>query len=113
MIRPTLQGVEQIVVRLGREQIGELRKTISDRRQRGHAVVLAAQMRAGARPASILCPRHQSRPHRIERHVAQRRREMLFVHGNSAEPALPEMSGAPTSRMDDPGARARAHATRL
>src|SRR5260370_3911137 len=97
------QGSKQVRLRLAGKQIGEVRKAIPDRRQRGEAVVLAAQMRARARPAPILRPPHQPRPHRIERHIAQRRREMCFVHGDGAEPALPEMTAAFAPRLDNAG----------
>jgi len=46
---------------------------------------------------------HQPRPHRVERHVAQRGCEVLLVHGDGAEPALPEMAAAFASRLDDAG----------
>ena len=49
------QRVEQIGLRFAREQIGEAREAIPDGFQSGHAIVLAAQMCAGARPAPILC----------------------------------------------------------
>ena len=35
--------------------------------------------------------------------VAQRRGEMLLVHGDGAEPALPEMAAALAPRLDDAG----------
>ena len=58
---------------------------------------------ARARPPPILRPFHQPRPHRIERHVAQCRRQMSFVHGDGAEPTLPEMAAALAPRLDHSG----------
>ena len=95
------QGSEQISLRFACKQIGEIWKAIPDRRQRGDAVVLAAQMRTRRRPSPILCPLDQPRPHRVERYIAQRRREMFLVHGDGAEPALPEMTAAFAPRLND------------
>jgi hypothetical protein len=100
------QRCEQVRLRRTREQIGKIGETILDRRQLGEPVVLAAQMRARARPPPILCPLDQPRPHRVERHIPQRRREMLLVHGDRAEAALPEMTAAFASRLDDAGVAA-------
>jgi hypothetical protein len=97
------QPLEQIRFGLAGKQIGEVRKTILDRCQRGQSVILAAQMRARARPPPALRPFDQPRPHRIERHIAQCRREVLLVHGDGAESALPEMSAAFAARLDDAG----------
>ena len=44
--------------------------------------------------------RDQTGAHRIERHVAQGRREVRLVHRDRPEPALPEMPGAPPPRMN-------------
>jgi RHS repeat-associated protein len=97
------QASEKVRLRLAGDQIGETGEAIPDRGQRGDPVVLATQMRTRARPPPILRPLHQSRPHRVERHVAQRRGEMLFVHGDGAEPALPEMTAALAPRLDRAG----------
>jgi len=104
--RPMLsaaQAFEQIGLRLASEQIGELREAIPDGFQCGDTVVFATQMRTRARPPPILRPLHQPRPHRVQRHVAQRSREMLLVHGDGAEPALPEMAAAFAPCLDDAG----------
>jgi hypothetical protein len=45
----------------------------------------------------------KTRPHRVERDVAQRRGEVRLVHDHGAEPALPEMAAALAPRMDDAG----------
>jgi|HubBroStandDraft_5_1064220.scaffolds.fasta_scaffold125121_1 hypothetical protein len=60
-------------------------------------------MRARARPLPVLRAFDQSRPYRVERHVTYRRREMLFVHDDRAEAALPEMTGALASRLNGAG----------
>ncbi len=44
------QARERFGVRLGGEEIGKPRKAVADRRERGESVILAAQMRARARP---------------------------------------------------------------
>src|ERR1700733_5637143 len=97
------QAFEQIGLRLAGQQIGEAGKAIVDGCQRGYSVVLAAQMSARTRPSPILCPLHQPRPHRVERHIAQRCGEMFFVHREGAEPALPEMTAAFAARLDHTG----------
>lgn len=89
MLSAAPQGFEQILLWRRVEQIAEQGKAIPDRRQHRETVVLAAQMRRRARPSPILGAFDQSRPHRIERHVTQRRREMRLVHGDGAEAALP------------------------
>lgn len=95
------QTSEQIGLRFAGKQIGKVGKAISDGCQSGDTIVSTAQMRARARPPPILSTIDQPRPHRVERHIAQRRGEMLLVHGDGAEPALPEMTAALAPRLDD------------
>lgn len=59
-----------------------------------HTVILAAQMRGRARPSPVLRPLHQPCAHRVERYIAQCRREIFLIHGNRAEPVLPERTRA-------------------
>src|SRR3954454_18908258 len=97
------QSFEQIGRGLDGKQIRKIGKSIPDRLQLRDAVVLVAQVRPHARPAPVLSALNQSRTHRIERYVAQRRSEMFLVHDGGAEPALPEMAAAFAPRLDDPG----------
>ena len=48
-------------------------------------------------------PPDKARPHRIERHIAQRRGEMRLVHDHGAEAALPKVAGALATRVNDAG----------
>jgi hypothetical protein len=59
-----------------------------------------------ARPALVLRAGDEARSHGIERHVAQRGREVILVHDDRAETALPEMTGASAPSMDDAGVAA-------
>src|SRR5690349_10907198 len=43
-------------------------------------------MRACAGPCPIFCLRDKPRPHRVERHVADRRNKMRFVHSDGGPP---------------------------
>jgi hypothetical protein len=90
-------------VQAGGDEIGEAGEAIPDRRQRGDPVVLAAQSARGFDQRQSCAGLNQPRPHRIERHVSQRRREMRLVHDDGAKPALPEMAGATAPRMNDAG----------
>ena len=49
-------------------------------------------MGANAGPRPILGPLDQTRPHRIERDIADGGHQMIFVHGHRAEPSLPQMA---------------------
>jgi len=77
-----------------------------DRRARRDAVVAAAEMRSHAGPAPVARTVDEARPHRVERHIAQRRGEMFLVHRHAAEAALPEMAGPLAARMNDAGVAA-------
>lgn len=55
-----------------------------------------------ARPAPVLGLGGEACPHGIERNVPQRGEQMQLVHSFAAEPALPEMPGAPLARMAAP-----------
>lgn len=43
-------------------------------------------MRACAGPCPIFCLRDKPRPHRVERHVADRRNKLRFVHSDGGPP---------------------------
>ncbi len=49
-------------------------------------------MRPRTRPRPVLGARRQPGPYRIQRHVAGGGEKMGLIHGNRAEPALPEMA---------------------
>src|SRR5260370_18207780 len=94
------QARERFGIR-GRDEVGKIRKAFANGRAGRDPVILARKMRARARPAPVLRAGDQTSAHRIERHVAQCGREMILVHGNGTETALPEMPGPPASRMND------------
>src|SRR5882757_8058518 len=97
------QAFEFIRFRFQVEKIGEARKPLAHSLARREPVVPATQIRAHAGPAPVLRAFDQARPHRIERHVAQCRREMRLVEHDGAEPPLPEMTAASAPRMNDAG----------
>jgi hypothetical protein len=55
---------------------------------------------ACARPAPLFRSRDQSRPHGIERNLAQRADQMRLVYRDRAEPPLPQMAGHAPSHVD-------------
>src|SRR5438034_5568298 len=88
------------------QEIREIRIALANRRARRDAVVPAAEMCTHAGPAPVARTVDEARPHRIERHIAQRRGEMFFVHRHGAEAALPEMAGPLAACMNDAGVAA-------
>ena len=74
------------------EEIGEVRKALEYRGEAGDLVVAQARMGSHARQGPVLRPRHEARPHRVERHIANSRGQMPLVQRHGAEAPLPEMS---------------------
>ena len=98
-------GAAQLLDHLGIALLGqEIRKigvALANRRERRDAVVPAAEVCAHAGPAPVARAIDEARANRVERHVAQRRGEMFFVHRHAAEAALPEVSGPLAACMND------------
>src|SRR3954471_13358902 len=72
-------------------------------------IVLAAQRGARACPAPILWALDRPRAHGVERHVARRRPEMLLIHDDGAEAALPEMAVRLRPRVNEARIAAMSH----
>ena len=56
---------------------------------------------ASSSPARCARTLDQSRPSRIERHIARRRHQMLLVHDDGAKARLKQMPGQAQPRIDD------------
>ena len=68
-----------------------------------HPVAAARQVRDGARPAPVLRPRRQPRPHRVQGHIAQRRDQMALIHRHRAIAALPQVAARAHPGVDIAG----------
>jgi hypothetical protein len=97
------QLFEQDGVRFLVEEIGKVWKALADRSECREPVGAAPHVGAHTRPRPVLRPRDKARPDWVERYIAQRRREMIFVHRDGTEAPLPEMSGALAPRMNEAG----------
>jgi hypothetical protein len=95
------QPLEQDGIGLLVEKIRKVRIAFADRSERGKPVGAAPQVRTHARPRPVLRPLDKAGPNRIERYIAQRCREMIFVHRDGAEATLPEMPGALAPSVND------------
>jgi hypothetical protein len=73
------QPLEQDGIGLLVEKIRKVRIAFADRSKRRKPVGTAPQVRAHARPRPVLRPPDETRPNRIERYIAQRRRKVIFV----------------------------------
>jgi hypothetical protein len=75
------------------QQGRNIRDTIPHRILAGDTIVAKSYERPRARPRPVHRPLAQARADRIHRDVPDRRHQMIFVHRNATESALPEMPG--------------------
>src|SRR5258708_21280034 len=92
-------------IKISNDRIGQRRRQGKQKAWR-HASAIALYVFVLSRfpGANRYLPPDQVRGHAsLENALMQSRREMFLVHGNDAEPALPEMTGAFTPRLVHPG----------
>ena len=88
----------------GGEEGGEIGKASANRCCGRDAVILnQSKLCRDTRPSPIGSPFDKASAHRIEGDVAERRRQMFFIHGDTIEAALPEMAGPAQPCMDMAG----------
>ncbi len=88
----------------GSEEGGEIGKASANRCCGRDAVILnQSKLGRDTRPSPIGDPLDKAGAHRIEGDVAERRRQMLFIHGDTTEATLPEMAGPAQPCMDMAG----------
>jgi hypothetical protein len=81
----TPQAVDRRGVGLLRQKSREVGIPLAYRRSRGDPIVAVVALGAHARPAPVAGTPDKAGAHRVERDVAQRRRQMILVHHHAPE----------------------------
>jgi len=89
----------ELLVQKGRE----IPRPLQRRRHPHHRVIAPRQQRPGAGPAPVARPLDPSRPHGVQRHIAQRRQQMALIHRHRAIAPLPQMPGGAQPGVDIAG----------
>ena len=81
----------------------EIFRPIQHRLNLGQFVVTPGEMRPHARPRPVPGTGDQSRPNRIEAHIAHAGQKVILVHRHRTEPPLEQMARPPPSGVDEVG----------
>ncbi len=92
---------EAVLVRMLCDESCKILDPVEDRPHGHKPIVLSFKMGAGARPLPIFGAADKTRTHRIERHIADGRSEMAFVHGDGREAVIEQMATPAAAPVDE------------